>query len=286
MKMNNELLSFGSDFFSDGLIFFCVKAIVMLIVAYLLVRAIYKANEVAIEKKHASRMSLEFLAKISKVIIYALCIFLILEDIIPLKGIGVALLGATSILSVVVGLAAQESLGNFLSGFFLAMNHPFKVGDVITLVDRNITGIVKDINFRQTTIMTFDNTKMIIPNSVMNTAVLEDKEYGQGKIIKYFSFYVDYDTNIDLARKLIYEAVSSVPEIIDTRSKKEIEEDKPLFTVHVNDFGESGIALMFPVAVKKFGDQTLALSKLREELLKRFRKNKIKFSYNKIEVVK
>lgn len=282
----NNIWDFGENFFDGGLLFFIIKAIVLFLIAKLIVSLINKGINKTIEINKAQETSLRFLANIIKVAIYGICLFIMLGDITPLKGIGTAVLGATSIISVVVGLAAQESLGNFLAGFFLAMNHPFKVGDIIRIVDRDITGIVKEITFRHTIIMTFDDTKMIIPNSVMNTAIIEDKEYGQGKVTKWLTIDVAYGSDVELASKLILESAALVSEIMDTRNKKEKEEGAPLFNVSVTDFTKNGITLLFPVKVKKLADQTAAISKIRKEILKKFKKHNIKIASDRVEIIK
>lgn len=282
----NNIWNIGTNFFEGGLLFFLIKGLVLYLIATFILNIINKGINKTIEINKEQETSLRFLSKIVKVIAYGIVIFVMLGNITPLKGIGTAVLGATSIFSVVIGLAAQESFGNFIAGFFLAMYHPFKVGDIVRIVDKDITGTVKEITFRHTVLTTFENTKMIVPNSVMNTAILEDKEYGQGGLVKYMSFDIGYDSDIKKAEKLIYEAALSIPEIIDTRTKEEIKANKEPFTIRVDEFDPSGIKITFPVRVAKLGDQSLACSKLRKEILVKFKKNKIEIPYNKIELVK
>lgn len=276
----------GTNFFEGGIVFFCIKGLVLYLIAKFVIRIINRGINKTIEINHEQETSLKFLGKIVKVIVYAVVIFVMLGNITPLKGIGTAALGATSIFSVVIGLAAQESFGNFIAGFFLAMYHPFKVGDVVRIVDKDITGTVKEITFRHTVLTTYENTKMIVPNSVMNTAILEDKEFGQGSLVKYMSFDIGYDSNIELTNKLIYEAASLVEEIVDSRSEEERKANKEPFTIRVDEFDPSGIKITFPVKTAKLGDQSIACSKLRKEILKKFKDNNIEIPYNKIELVK
>jgi small-conductance mechanosensitive channel len=75
------------------------------------------------------------------------------------------ILGAAGVLSVAVGFAAQTTLSNLISGFFLFGERPFAVGDIIE-VD-GIAGEVLGIEMLATTLRTADNRFVRIPNEVL-----------------------------------------------------------------------------------------------------------------------
>jgi len=75
----------------------------------------------------------------------------------------IAALGVTSI---VVGLALQEPLGNLFSGLVLLMERPFEVGETVEV--GNVSGVVKEVNWRSAHIEGFGGTTQIIPNSTLN----------------------------------------------------------------------------------------------------------------------
>ena len=62
----------------------------------------------------------------------------------------------------VIGLALQGTLSNFAQGLLILAYRPFDVGDVIDA--GGVSGIVDSMNMLSTTIRTFDNKKMIVPN--------------------------------------------------------------------------------------------------------------------------
>lgn len=76
-----------------------------------------------------------------------------------------ALLTTSAILSVVLGLALQESLANIFSGVVLSVDRPYQPGDWI-LVD-GIEGKVMDSNWRSTRLLNRDNDMLHVPNSIM-----------------------------------------------------------------------------------------------------------------------
>lgn len=73
-----------------------------------------------------------------------------------------AVLGAAGVAGIAIGFAAQTSLSNIISGFFLIAERPFKVGDVIEV--GGTTGTVDSIGLISLTLRTFDNRSVRIPN--------------------------------------------------------------------------------------------------------------------------
>lgn len=276
---------FGSQIFSGGLLTFCIRSAIILITAWIVNRLVSRGFHTAIEANEDRRMPLGFLEKIIRFVIYAIGVFSILGGIKPLEGLGTAILGATSVISVVIGLAAQESFGNFIAGFFLAVNQPFHVGDTITLPEKNISGTVMEITFRHTVLNTMENTRLIVPNSVMNSAIIEDRAFGQETYTKYISFDIGYDSDIALASRLIQEAALSVPGVIDTRTEQEKKDHVEPFTVRVDEFDASGIRITFPLVTKDPASNKTAASEVRKKLLKSFADNAIEIPYDKVEVL-
>ncbi len=74
-------------------------------------------------------------------------------------------LGSFGVFALALGLAFQDILKNFLSGIFLLLERPFRIGDEITVDNR--TGIVEDVQFRTTTMRTLDGEEVLVPNSIV-----------------------------------------------------------------------------------------------------------------------
>jgi small-conductance mechanosensitive channel len=79
----------------------------------------------------------------------------------------IAALGVTSI---VVGLALQEPLGNLFSGLMLLMERPFEVGETIEV--GNVSGVVKEVNWRSAHVEARGGAIQIVPNSMLNKAAI------------------------------------------------------------------------------------------------------------------
>lgn len=88
-----------------------------------------------------------------------------------MQQLGGKLLSGIGLLSVVVGLAAQSTLGNLISGISLVLYRPFKLGDTIQVSSPSgmETGMVENINLGYTILRTADDRRIVIPNNTMAT---------------------------------------------------------------------------------------------------------------------
>lgn len=283
--MDKTIWSIGKNFFDGGLLYFIIRSILILLIAFSIAKVLWKLFANAAKKDDQKEMTLRFTGRVVRAIIYSIAVFSVLGGIKPLSGLSSAVLGATSVMSVVVGLAAQESFGNFIAGFFLAMYHPFNVGDVIYLKDKDISGSVVGITFRHTVINTVENTRVIVPNSIMNSAIVENRISDEKGYKKIISFDIGYDSDIDRAEQLIYEAVLHTENVIDIRSEVEKKHGVLPFAIRLEAFDDSGIRLLFPLYTKDFSSSFQAASDVRKKLLKSFNENHIEIPYQKIEII-
>jgi small-conductance mechanosensitive channel len=276
----------GAAIFTGGLVVFLVRTGFIMLIAWMFNKAIRRAIRHIKRKSEANDMLLAYISNILTTVVYIIAAFSVLSGIVPLQGLGTAVLGATSVISVIIGLAAQETFGNFIAGFSLAFSQPFSVGDLITLPEKGITGTVKEITFRHTVLQTIENSALIIPNSLMNSAILENKVFGQTSYTRFISFCIGYDSDIDLVKKLITKVVMSTNGIIDTRSAEEIQQKAEPIHIRLSDFKDSGIQISFPVTTKDLADNYSASSDIREGLLKEFHENHIDIPYQIVQIVK
>ncbi len=86
-----------------------------------------------------------------------------------LRSLGRALLTGVSVASVVVGLAAQTTLGNLVAGFSLVLYRPIRIGDSVQVNAPTgvVTAQVKVISLGFTILLDAQGNEIVIPNSVM-----------------------------------------------------------------------------------------------------------------------
>jgi len=83
------------------------------------------------------------------------------------------LLAGVGVLSVIIGLALQDSLGNLAAGVFILLYKPYDVDEVIQA--GGVLGLVKRMGLANTTIVTFDRRRLFVPNRKIWSEVIENR---------------------------------------------------------------------------------------------------------------
>lgn len=204
------------------------------------------------------------------VLILATIISVLAEFDINLTGV----LAAAGIMGIVIGFAAQTSVSNIISGFFLIADKPFEIGEAIEIDGQ--AGYVLDIGLLSTRIRTFDNRYMRIPNStVANTRIINISRYEIRRLD--IPVGIAYKENIQKAVEKIDTVLKSNENIlmepepmiiitkfaessIDIEARVWIQRSK-LFDVRSElimgikaAFDEAGIEIPFPHRTVYFGD--------------------------------
>ena len=150
------------DLFTNGLNYFLITSAVTLVTTLLINSICHRLiNDFA--KKHKDKVTTShYLFQTVRATVWIVGLTIIFRQIKPLSTIGNTILGATSIIAVAVGIAAQATFGNYIAGFFLAIHQPFKVGDIIFIKERGLSGTVKEITFRHTVLLTQEQTERVI----------------------------------------------------------------------------------------------------------------------------
>jgi small-conductance mechanosensitive channel len=138
------------------------------IVARLICAAVHRALA---HDTHAfvDRTTATFLAQLARVAVYIFA-FISYAHLVPaLTSLGTAWLASVSVISVIVGIAAQSTLGNLIAGISLLIYRPFKTGDrlEVTVPGGVAAGVVESLNLGYTVMMTDDDRRIIVPNNVM-----------------------------------------------------------------------------------------------------------------------
>ncbi|HAF15204.1 MAG TPA: hypothetical protein DCK99_16205 [Blastocatellia bacterium] len=134
------------------------------ILAYLVVRA-FNALVFGIVFRFRRGFEAPTLVRnIFSILAFTALFFLIFTWIFPTVNLG-ALFTTSAIFGVILGLALQDTLGNFFAGISLQADRPFQVGDVITVGAHRHSGVVEGITWRAIKIRTFSNHVVLISNS-------------------------------------------------------------------------------------------------------------------------
>ena len=97
------------------------------------------------------------------VTILAVGFFSALLVIPQVRAVAGGLLASTAVLGIIVGLASQQVLSNFIAGLVIAVTQPVRIGDRVTYA--NEEGTVEEIGLTYTFIRTLDRRRLVVPNS-------------------------------------------------------------------------------------------------------------------------
>src|SRR6184192_2342066 len=104
-----------------------------------------------------------------------------------------ALFTTSAIFGVIIGLALQDTLGNFFAGISLHADRPFQVGDVIVVGQQKHTGVVESINWRAVKLRTFQNHIVLVSNSIAAKEAIEvaPRDNLNARIVTFSTIYTD-----------------------------------------------------------------------------------------------
>ena len=147
-------------------------AIVFALAAWLLGWALRASVERALARDkhdHLDRMAVKFLAKLLRYCVYVFALVAYTHFVPSLSSLGTASLTSISVITVIVGLAAQNTLGNLVAGISLLLYRPFKLGDRLQVVAPTVveTGTVENLTLGYTLLTTDDHRRVVVPNSLM-----------------------------------------------------------------------------------------------------------------------
>ncbi|MEG0274170.1 mechanosensitive ion channel family protein [Amedibacillus sp. YH-ame10] len=260
-------------FFNYGLLGTIIIMLIFLCSTYILIRIlsrIIKTKQLANEK---------FILRLVKIVLYTIAIYACLSLLKPFESVLSKIWGSAGILAVVFGLAAQEALGNMVNGLLISTFKPFRIGDLVKVNNGEYEGYVADISLRDTVIKTYENTRIIIPNSVMNKAVLENVSRSGNAKGNFLMLEIGYESDLDKAMCIIQEEVMRHPNYQDARTPEDIANCIPPVIVRVIDFNESGLQLRTTIYSKNNAEGFAMLSDLRISIKKRFDQEGISFPY-------
>jgi potassium efflux system protein len=154
-------------------------------------------------------------------------------------------------LGVGIGFGLQEIVANFISGLIILFERPVRVGDTVTVGEHN--GVVTRIEIRATTIRTWDQRELLVPNKELITGevinwTLSD-QINRGEIL----VSIEYGSDTETALRILDAVVSEDPRVMTD----------PAPTVMVHAFGERGLELMVRFFLPAMADRM----RIRGELM-------------------
>jgi small-conductance mechanosensitive channel len=125
--------------------------------------------------------------------------------VIPqVRAVATAILASSAVVGIVVGFAAQRTIGNFIAGLLIAFAQPIRLGDYVET--EGFTGVVEEIGLTYTFIRISDNDRLVVPNEKIASDTIRNASIRSRKKLAHVTVQVPLDTDLDAAGTLLREA--------------------------------------------------------------------------------
>lgn len=222
------------------------------------------------ERRNSSFQTTSILQNIIKLFFFVIGLLFILNAL----GISITpIITALGIGGLAVALALQDTLNNLFSGFYITLSQQMRVGDYIQL-ENGSEGWVKDIGWRNTTLMLVTNSFIIIPNSKLAQNIITNYSLPDNRVQLKVSFSVGYESDIKHTEQSIMSAVKeAAPGIPGILSEPE--------PVVLFNPGPENFSLIFSLSVPidKYADRGPIISEIKKAVFLKFREEKINIPY-------
>lgn len=143
-----------------------------------------------------------------------------------------SLLTTSAILTAVIGLSLQESLGNLVAGLAVRAERPFEIDDWVEILDGQTSiGRVVEINWRATKLRTNEQFEVVVPNGLIAKSTFRNYTRPDPIARRVVDFQAPYSTPPDQIRNVVLAALRGTPQI----------QQSPPPRLWLAGFGESGI---------------------------------------------
>src|SRR5690349_12428038 len=179
-----------------------------------------------------------------------------------------ALFTTSAIFGVILGLALQDTLGNFFAGISLQADRPFQVGDVITVGAQRHTGVVEEISWRAIKVRTFSNHVVLIANSNAAKEPIEvcPRDNVNARLVFFNTLYTDSPAKtIHVVREAVREA--------DNVS------DKITPVVRIRNLGDNGVDYEVKYWIIDYAKYNDTDALVRQRIWYAFRRAGLNFAY-------
>ncbi len=183
-------------------------ALGILIVGLWLIKKLLYAINLIFERRNFDNSLKGFLRSFIDIILKVLLIITVLSTLGVEMTSFIAILGAAGF---AIGMALSGTLSNFAGGVIILILKPFRVGDVIEA--QGYLGNVKEIQIFNTTLNTFDNKRIIIPNGALATGNLTNYSIEDRRRVDW-TFGISYGDSFDKAKEIIFDLLAKNEKVL------------------------------------------------------------------------
>ena len=217
-----------------------------------------KVGDISEEENEEARKLLTYISVGRRIVTFLIVIiggYFIISQFRALEKVGISILASAGVATVILGIAAQNTLGNIFAGLQIAITRPVKVGDTVIINDD--WGNVEEIGFTYLVIRTWDLRRLIVPLKWVISNIFENWSMTSSHQIRPITIHADYNLNVPKVREKFETLV---------KESEDWDEDNPPI-LEVVDVTEKSIKLRALCSAKDATTAWKLHCKLREELV-------------------
>lgn len=153
--------------------------------------------------------------KIARISIVVIVIIAIADRFGILGDMTKTFLTNSALLVAVLGFLLQNTLKNILAGALLLSSETFKIGQRIRLPEKDISGIIEKINMRHTVIHLTTNERAIVPNYLLNEAIIVNNDLLDSTTVYPLVITIKLDKDLSIAKQIIRDVITNHDDVLN-----------------------------------------------------------------------
>jgi small-conductance mechanosensitive channel len=194
------------------------------------------------------------LNRLAQTLIVVITLGLALMTFPSVRQLGVSLFASAGIVGVIIGVAAQSTIGNVLAGIQLAITQPIRIDDVVIVEGE--WGRIEEINSTFVVVRIWDLRRLVVPLSYFLQQPFQNWTRTSATVLGTVFFYLDYATPVDAVRAKVEDIVRASPMW-----------DGDVVGVQVTNCNESTMEIRALISARDSGNAWNLRCELREKML-------------------
>jgi small-conductance mechanosensitive channel len=234
------------------------------IIGFLLIRSATVAREIALHHYtviepldyglRKAKTKFQLIQRVFNSMIILATLAAILMTFQSIRQVGTTLLASAGVVGLVIGFAAQKSLGTLFAGLQIAISQPIRIDDTVVVEDQ--FGTIGEITLTYVIVNCWDGRRLIVPISYFLEKPFENWTRVSPEVVSKVKIYADYSLPVDNIR---------------TQVKKWLDEtplwDKRIWGVVVTSASEKTIEVRATMSAKNSGDSWDLECMIREKII-------------------
>jgi small-conductance mechanosensitive channel len=238
--------------------------------AFLLTRAVTVAREITLHhyasdeplnySLRKAKTKFQLIQRVFNFLIVLAALSIVLMTFNNIRQVGATLLASAGVVGLIIGFAAQKSLGTLFAGMQIAISQPIRIDDLVVVEDKS--GIISEITLTYVVINSWDGRRFIIPINYFLEKPFENWTRVSPELISKVTLQADYSLPVEKLRLVLKQWLEATP-LWDKRS----------WGISVTAARENTMEIMATMSAKNADDASGLESLIREKLINFLREN-------------